>query len=110
MGPQFDNAKAISTIRSEKILDDPYKARGVGSSSAQEAQKENVNEEEEPILVKEKKKSKGERQRKELDKGKNKIEEGPQEYTPKVPFLDALKPKAHKKLPVQQEELMKLFK
>ena len=77
---------------------------------AQKAQEENVSEEEEPILVKEKKKLEGEGQRKELDKGKNKIEERPQEYTPKVPIFNALKPKPHKKLPVQQEELMELFK
>ena len=109
MGPQFENAKAISTLRSGKILNDPYKAKDLGSSSGQEAHVESDSEEEEPVNVQEKKKP--ERGEKKMDKGKAKIdEEGPQVYVPKTHFLDALKSKAQKKKPVQQEELVELFK
>ena len=51
MGPQFENAKAISTLRSGKILDDPYKAKDLGSSSGQEAHVESDSEEEESVNV-----------------------------------------------------------
>ena len=76
-------------------MKDPHKAKEVGGSSTQEIQEDSDSEEEEPMI---------------MDKGKGKLEEKPQEYVPKIPFPHALRPKVNKKIPVQQEELMRLFK
>ena len=59
-GPQFENAKAISTLRSGKTLKDPHKTKKVDGSFTQEIQEDSDSEEEEPMI---------------MDKGKGKLEE-----------------------------------
>ena len=68
----MENVKAISTLRSGKVLNDPYKTQEESSSS--QAQEEEVEVEEEPI----KDKLGGE------DKGKGKIIKDPMSYQPRV--------------------------
>ncbi|MQL95456.1 hypothetical protein Taro_028124 [Colocasia esculenta] len=85
MDPQFENTKAISTLRSGKILDDPYQARRGGSSLGQEAHVESDSKEEEPVIVQERKKQGvGE---KKLDKGKAKIRNGNQNLKINIPTV-----------------------
>ena len=63
------------------------------------------------MIIKEgKRKPKDEENKIKNNKRKGKLEEEPHDYVLKVPFSHALKSKANKKLPVQQEELMELFK
>ena len=78
-GPQVENVKAISTLRSGKVLNDPYKAQ----SSSSQVQEEEVEVAEESI----KDKLGGE------DKGKGNLIEDSMSYQPRVPFPNALKAK-----------------
>ena len=91
-GPQLENAKAISTLRSGKILPDPHEPNPTPIIQVPEVSSENEEEANQEKDV----------------KGKRKIEEGPSTYQPIVPFPTALKPK--KKQPSNNEEMMKLFK
>ena len=97
-GPQFENAKAISTLRNGRVLEDPYKIREEEGNSNSKTHDDERGEEEELI-----KKKLGKN-----DKGKEKLHENPISYQSRVPFPSALEPKLKKK-PMKNEELLELF-
>ena len=77
-GPHIDTIKAITTLRSGKTLEDPYKTQEPIEKSCN--QNEEAEEIENTILNKVL----------ENEKGKEKIEDNPALYQPRIPFPTAL--------------------
>ena len=102
-GPQFENAKAISALRSGRVLLDPYQTTQSDEAPSSQAHEEE-EEEEEPISSP---------NFEDNEKRKGKIEESLDSYKPKTPFSQALeagKEKRKQKAQARNEDLMDLFK
>ena len=98
-GPHVENAKAISALRSGKVLEDPYKTQ---------SNEENVVEIPPPIEQTEKEVIQDELE--EENKEKEKISKDPSSYQPEPPFPLALEPRFRKKKNAPDEEMLRLFK
>ena len=78
-GSHMENVKAITTLRSGKTLEDPYKTQGMAEGSVgQQEEIEEVEDDSTSIQVKNN------------DKGKTKDDENPATYKPRAPFPTAL--------------------
>ncbi|MQM06627.1 hypothetical protein Taro_039453 [Colocasia esculenta] len=99
--PQFKNIKAISSLRSGKVLESPHQEKEVKDAIAQGAHEEESDSKEEPIQA-------------ELGRGdqrKGKAPMDPNSYQPIVPFPKALEVKPNRKKDLaQNEELLEMFK
>ena len=94
---QFENAKAVSALRSGKILEDPYQNHNVSPSLGSDVYNHNLpsssqaqgNVEETKNEAVDVKLGGGAKEKKKLD-------EDPIAYQPKVPFPSALKSKSNR--------------
>ena len=82
-GPHMKNVKAITILRSGKILEDPYKTQESTENSSKEV--EEIEENSIPNKLQEN------------DKGKAKVEDNPTMYKPKAPFPTALEVEKERK-------------
>ncbi|MQL82621.1 hypothetical protein Taro_015091 [Colocasia esculenta] len=100
-GPQVENMKTVSTLRSGNITTNPHSHRStLNEDKENEIELETKEEVEENV---EKSKGKEKITKEPLDKIK--MNEDPNYYIPRVPFPEALKPKSKNKL-TGNEELM----
>ena len=96
--PQLETAKAITKLRSGRILKDPYQDQVIEADT--DTDEEEDNHIEEPELKTDK-----------IDKEKKRIDELAETYKPKAPFSLALEAgSSRKKQETRNKELMELFK
>ena len=101
-GPHLENVKTITTLRSGRILDDPYKTKGMAESSSSQQQEEEEFKDDLTLI-----------QVQNNDKGKAKDDEDPATYKPRAPFPTALEVGRERKrqhIQAQYEEFMNLFR